>query len=79
LGAIIFNHGCRQDLSPPTRYADTEGEHLALTRRMVCRLVLKARAMAAMGMPGQQNEVSIQLKIANLNMTLARPVSVHVR
>jgi hypothetical protein len=46
---------------------------------MVCQLVLKARAMAAMGMPGQQNEVSIQLKIANLNMTLARPVSVHVR
>jgi hypothetical protein len=47
--------------------------------RMVCRLVLKAPAMAAMGMPGQQNEVSVQLKIANLNMTLVRPVSIHVR
>ena len=62
-----------------TRYVETESEHSVLTRRIVCRLVLKARAMAAMGMPGQQNEVSIQLKIANLNMTLARPVSVHVR
>jgi hypothetical protein len=71
--------GCRQGLSLLTRYVETESEHSVLTRRMVCRLVLKARAMAAMGMPRQQNEVSVQLKIANLNMTLVRPVSIHVR